>query len=127
MRYLIDTHILIWLMLEPKKLSTRATAILKNINNTLYISKISLWEIAIKTKIGKLDIKIEFKEIFNILKKHDLILMSLENEHIIQTLNLPMHHRDPFDRMLIAQAQIENLTIITNDGSFVKYEVDILM
>jgi len=126
MKYLIDTHILLWLMLEPHKLSKKVKNVFQNIDNTLYISKISLWEIAIKMKIGKLDIKMNFGNIFDILKENDLLLLALDDKHIAGTLILPLHHRDPFDRMLIAQAKTENYTIITKYQNFSKYDVDVL-
>ena len=125
-KYLIDTHILLWLMLEPQKLSNAVKKTLQNTNNELYISRISLWEIAIKIKIGKLNIKMNFIDICVALKENDFILLDLKNKHIVETLALPFHHRDPFDRMLIAQAKTENLTIITKDQNFSEYNIDIL-
>ena len=125
-KFLIDTHILLWLMLEPNKLSKKVKSTLKNFDNELFVSKISLWEIAIKMKIGKLDIKMNFDDIFDILENNDLKLLDLSNKHIAKTLLFDLHHRDPFDRMLIAQAKTENMTIITKDKSFSKYDIDIL-
>ncbi|OQX97145.1 MAG: hypothetical protein B6I24_09805 [Bacteroidetes bacterium 4572_128] len=126
MKYLIDTHILLWLMLEPQKLSNRIKNILENIDNILYVSNISLWEIAIKIKIGKLNIKMDFKNIFEVLKANDFKILNLCDEHISETLFIELHHRDPFDRMLIAQAKFENLIIITKDANFKKYDINIL-
>ena len=126
MNYLIDTHILLWVMLDPKKLSKEAQNIIENTENKIYVSKISLWEIAIKIKIGKLNIKTDFINIYKLLLSNDFDILDLSNQHIAETLQLPLYHRDPFDRMLIAQAKNENLKIITKDRNFKKYEVEIL-
>ncbi len=125
-KYLIDTHVLIWLVSESEKISRKAFSILNRRENKIYISTISLWEISIKEKIGKLDLGLSIDELITELKFNEIEIFTINTNHIKELKNLELHHRDPFDRMLIAQGKTENMTIITKDKSFSKYDVDIL-
>ena len=126
MNYLIDTHILLWMMLEPNKLSEKVKSVLVNYSNTIYVSQVSLWEMAVKIKIGKLDIKMSLTDIINKMNNHGILILPIKNNHIEETINLELHHRDPFDRLIIAQTRVENMTIISKDSNFSKYDVEIL-
>ncbi|MEM7759915.1 MAG: type II toxin-antitoxin system VapC family toxin [Cyanobacteria bacterium P01_A01_bin.40] len=123
MKYLLDTHSLLWTIFEPDKLSTKAQEIILDQNNIICISLISLWEISIKQNIGRLDIPEEF---FKVVKKGGFETITLNSSQIEQYRTLPLHHRDPFDRMLIIQAQLQKLILITRDSEMSKYDVEIV-
>jgi len=99
---------------------------LENQNENIYVSMISMWEISIKRSIGKLELKENTSKIFENCQKHWQIINGFTKEDLEIYENLPLHHRDPFDRMLIAQAKSKQLTIITKDTNFSKYDVNIL-
>ena len=123
MRFLLDTHVLIWYTNGDKSLSEAAINNVKNINNECFISIASIWEIAIKVSLNKLELKSEFDQIIDFLTDLDIEILPITFEHI-QILNtLEYHHKDPFDRMIISQAIAEQLTIITKDENFRKYQV----
>ncbi len=122
MRCLLDTHTLLWARSAPDLLSADAVAILQSPDNALYVSVASLWECAIKSSIGKLDVP---KDFFQIVSQ-DYRLLEIEVPHIELSAHLPMHHRDPFDRMLVAQAQLGGLTLITRDRTIAKYDIAIV-
>lgn len=125
-KYLIDTHAFIWLVIDDKdKLSNKATNTLKNLNNELFISIASFWEIAIKVSIDKLDLTISFDELIEQLEINNIKILEINLKHTKEIITLPKHHKDPFDRIIIAQAKVENLTIITKDQHFSKYDIDI--
>ena len=124
MQALIDTHTFLWWTLNDPALSPVCRQILADRANTLYISVISVWEIVIKTQLGKLplpDPPAQF--ITSRMAANGFVLLPLRLEHALQVYNLPLHHRDPFDRILIAQAQVENLPILTIDALIRQYAV----
>ena len=123
MRYLLDTHILLWARSAPDRLSEDVTAILKSADNDLYVSVATLWECAIKSAIGKLKIPAGFHRIV----ADDYHLLGVEVPHLEAYANLPLHHRDPFDRMLIVQAQLAGLIMLTQDSNFARYDVSIVL
>ena len=125
MNYLLDTHVLLWWITNDKRLSTPVKEVISNQNNLLYWSTASSWEISIKCKLGRL----EFSEPIEILIPSELIknqidILTIQNDQAILAGQLPMHHRDPFDRMLIAQAQLESMCIISNDSLIKLYNID---
>ena len=123
MQYLLDSHTFIWFINGDAQLSSNAKRqILDFPNSTCFVSIASLWEIAIKINIGKLSFKKPFKNIEEEIVKNNFELLPLKFEHILHISNLPMKHRDPFDRILIAQALEENLTIISRDQNFKLYK-----
>lgn len=119
MRYLLDTHILLWARSAPDKLSEKGLAILQSADNELHVSIATLWECAIKSSVGKLHLPTGFYSIV----ANDYRMLSVEIPHLEAYANLPMHHRDPFDRMLIAQAQVSGLILVTHDRKFGLYDV----
>ena len=122
MKYLIDTHILIWYALNDKALSSKVVDIIKNLDNQILISKASLWEMAIKINIGKLDLQgLPFPEIENLLANNNIGVLDIQFAHFNTLLSLPLHHGDPFDRLIISQALTDDLTVISDDGKFKLY------
>ncbi len=125
MRILLDTHIFIWMATEPERLSLRFTESIVDRQNSLFLSLASIWEIQIKVALGKLDLKGDLATIVDIQTEGNSIqLLSIDLKHIYALSNLPTHHRDPFDRLLIAQSQVEKVTLATVDSVFDRYEID---
>ncbi len=111
-------------MYNYEQLSKAALEIVYNEQNQIYVSIVSLWEIAIKSSIGKLEIKNSMKEIAEICQEDQIELLAINPLHLDQIENLPQIHGDPFDRLIISQALTENLTIITRDSIIPKYSVN---
>ncbi len=123
MQFLIDTHILIWFLEGNKLLSKSRREFIENPNNEIFVSIASLWEIAIKISIGKLALAEPFSDVIKQIAVENIKILAISPEHALRISTLPFHHRDPFDRLIIAQAQVENLTIITNDREFSSYGI----
>jgi PIN domain nuclease of toxin-antitoxin system len=119
--YLVDTHALLWHSREPERLGRHARAILGDASIPVWFSIVSIWEIAIKSSLGKLRLDATVEEFARAQLRNAYQLLPLDIAHVAQVAKLPLHHRDPFDRMLIAQAMSENFTLITADESFRKY------
>ena len=126
MQLLIDTHILIWFLEGNKLLPKLRRQIIANPQNDIFVSIASLWEIAIKISIGKLTLAKPLADIIKQITIENIEILSIVPEHTLQVSALPFHHRDPFDRIIIAQLQVENLPIMTDDGEFGNYGVKIL-
>lgn len=123
MRFLLDTHTFLWFITANPKLSNQARLIIENSDNIRLLSMASLWEIAIKTSQDKLRLSISFQELFTThIQNNAIQLLPIEPKHLNQLLTLPYHHKDPFDRLLIAQAIIEDIPIISKDQVFKSYE-----
>ncbi len=123
MAFLMDSHILLWAIENPDRLSARVRDTLLNPNVDVFASAISIAELRIKQKIGKLELPENFEEVL-LESGFPPLDFNAIHAHVLQ--NLPLHHRDPFDRMLIAQAMAENLTIITSDREILKYHIETL-
>ena len=121
--YLLDTHIFLWSLDETKRLTEEVVKILKDSRNRIFVSVATAWEISIKQKKGKLPLKTTLEECF---RKSNFEILEIKLPHILQLENLPFYHKDPFDRMLVAQAIVEKLMIITEDGKIKKYDVSVL-
>ena len=119
--YLLDTHALLWFLSGDERISPKSRKVISDPKNRCYISIASLWEMAIKIKIGKLDLSFDLKELATYLSGNNIEVLPIAFEHIMETLVLEDHHRDPFDRIIIAQARFERLTIISKDENFPKY------
>ncbi len=127
MKYLLDTHAFIWASATPDVLSVNAEAIIANSQNQIYLSLVSLWEMQIKIHTGKFKFPIPLSQvIMNQQHKNFIQILSIEPSHIYELDNLPLHHRDPFDRLLIAQSVAANLPLITDDTQIAKYPVQIV-
>lgn len=124
MKFLLDTHTFLWFIQDDPSLSHPAKAAIENSNNAIFISIVSVWEMAIKTSLGKLQLPNSFEEIIpaQILLNHFSIL-PITIPHLQQVAKMPFHHRDPFDRLLIAQCQVEECPIIGQDQIFSLYTV----
>ncbi|MGF1675575.1 MAG: type II toxin-antitoxin system VapC family toxin [Rivularia sp. (in: cyanobacteria)] len=119
MSYLIDTHILLWWLFDDPKLSTNCQEIIRNRDNPIIVSSASAWEIATKYRIGKLpEAKQLVEEYSQILHQAKFIELAITTVHALRAGSLPIPHRDPFDRMIMAQAELENLPVITYDAAF---------
>ncbi|MCB0522220.1 MAG: type II toxin-antitoxin system VapC family toxin [Saprospiraceae bacterium] len=126
MDFLIDSHALIWYLNGDAQLSVNAHSTISNQNNRRWISPASIWEIAIKVNLGKLNLNRPLPDIQVSLSTDGFLWLPIEFKHAIQAGNLPPHHRDPFDRMLIAQALAEGMAIVTKDPGFPIYGVKTL-
>ncbi len=118
-RYLIDTHVLLWALNGDQRLSASHAKLLDD-PSVKFVSAATLWEIAIKARTGKLMVP---DGIVGILRKASVGVLDVTAEHALHTLNLPLHHRDPFDRLLVAQAQIEELILMSDDQAIALYDV----
>jgi PIN domain nuclease of toxin-antitoxin system len=125
-KLIIDTHAFIWFLYGDKKLSSKAKLAIADGNNQCFLSSASLWEIAIKESIGKLNLSITNQRLEQRLLQNQIKVLPITLDHTFQVKVLPHHHRDPFDRMIVAQSMVEGLTIITADTEFSKYTLNIL-
>ena len=123
MRLLLDTHILLWALDTPDRLPQALRMQLESPSVEVYFSAVSIWEIAIKSALGKIKFHYSAKEIADGAAMTGFIELPVSSEHAAGVAHLPMLHTDPFDRLLIAQARIENLTLMTADSSLRNYNV----
>ena len=112
MKMLLDTHVFIWLDTQPEKLSNTAMEICQDIDNQLYLSMASVWEMQIKVQLGKLKLKIPLADMLTVQQQENV---SIALTHIYQLQALPFHHNDPFDRLMIVQSLLGNMTLISVD------------
>ena len=123
-RLLIDSQVLLWSGINDSRLTRKAIKTLESEDSELFVSIASLWEIAIKLNIGKLKLPISLEELIHgRLLKLKLQIVPIKTRHLLEYTSLPLHHRDPFDRILIAQASIEQFSIVTSDDNFDQYSV----
>ena len=124
MSFLLDTCALLWFLSDDPKLSNRARSAIENPASIRWVSPVSLFEIAIKARIGKLPLAVPFSAIFpSKLRETDIHIPPLELKHIEPLVSLPLHHKDPFDRLIGVTALTENLTIISADQVFDTYGI----
>ncbi|MGH8000220.1 MAG: type II toxin-antitoxin system VapC family toxin [Brasilonema sp.] len=125
MRLLIDTHVLIWYILDIQKLSATVRILIDDKGNEIMVSTASLWEMAIKQSTGKLSFHLPF-EVFitQQLSLNDFNLLDIKIDHLAVVATLPLHHRDPFDRLLIAQSIVEQIPILSTDSAFDAYPIE---
>ena len=130
MRYLLDTHTFIWWVEGTTILHEKARLAIENANSKVYVSVVTAWEIAIKVQLGKLNLELmtdtPAQYFYEFCEKYGFEILPIFADHVLETYNLPLLHRDPFDRILIAQARTENLTLITGDPLIQRYEVTAL-
>ena len=127
MRLLLDTHIFIWWNGNLGLLSPQARVLCENRNNTLVLSLASIWEMQIKSQLGKLTFNQSLSEVIESQQRaNGLELLSIIPEHIYALQALPPHHKDPFDRILISQANVEKIALVTADPVFQQYDVELL-
>ena len=123
MRYLLDSHTLLWALDQEQELSETARQEIASPHNVVFVSIASLWELSLKETIGKLKLPERF---YRRLVEGGYELLPIALSHIETSTRLPLHHRDPFDRMLVAQAQTEQLTLMTRDAALLQYEVSVM-
>ena len=124
MRLLVDTHVLLWGINEPHRIPLAVGLAMGSPANETYVSVVCLWEIAIKAKIGKLSAPDDLPE--RVERHPDYKVLPVTAAHAWRVRTLPLHHRDPFDQLLVAQALIEQMTVVTHDRSISRYGVTIL-
>jgi len=121
---LLDTHAFLWWLTDSRKLRDEARAAIGEASSMVYVSAASIWEIAIKARLGKVDPGT--KHLDREIALSGFSELRISAQHALTAGNLPLHHDDPFDRMLIAQGQLEGLTIVTHDKAFTAYKVSVL-
>ena len=123
MRYLLDTHVALWLFEGNEKLSQHARSIIFDTDNEIYVSIISAWEVAIKVSIDKLDFEGGSEAFLAAIEANNIDLLGIHGKYVKVVEGLPFIHRDPFDRIIIASALVDGFTIITDDDNIKKYNV----
>lgn len=125
MKYLLDTHALLWITTDDVRLSNKARDIYLNAENIICFSSASVWELVIKMSIGKIKFEKDLDDFIEVhVKGNNIDILKIELPHILRIANLPFHHRDPFDRLIIAQAIEDSLIILGSDSIFDKYKVN---
>lgn len=120
MSLLLDTHIFLWMLAEAGKLTESEARAIRDPVNRIFVSIASLWEMAIKAALGRLTIP---EDLVTVLRQNRIQVLSIEAKHALAVATLPPHHKDPFDRLLVAQAMHEGLTLVTRDSWIAAYPV----
>ncbi len=127
MRVLLDTQVWLWMLAAPERLSTPSRALVVSTDNELLLSAASAWEIAIKYALGKLRLPEPPGDLMpRLMTRTGITPLAVHHRHALHVATLPPRHRDPFDRLLVAQAQVEGLPILTADRSFELYDIETL-
>ena len=121
MKLLLDTHVLLWAAGEPKRLSKQARTLIDSADNELLFSAASLWEVAIKRGLGREDFKVDARLLRRGLLDNGYGELPIISDHVVATESLPPIHKDPFDRVLVAQATVEGVTLLTIDSLVARY------
>jgi PIN domain nuclease of toxin-antitoxin system len=127
MKLLLDTHLLLWAAGEPDRLSPEARSLIENPENELLFSAASLWEVAIKCGLGRLDFKVDARLLRRSLLDNGYGELPIRSDHMVRIESLPALHKDPFDRVLVAQATVEGVTLLTTDSWVAQYPGPIRM
>jgi PIN domain nuclease of toxin-antitoxin system len=125
-KYLLDTHVVLWIAENSPSLSETAKNVVLDIQSEKYVSIASAWEVAIKLGTKKLHLDGGLPEFFNIIDENGFLMTSIEREYLQLLSKLPDHHKDPFDRIIVATAIAENMTLITVDENIHKYDIALL-
>lgn len=118
---LLDTHLLLWAAGEPERLSRKTRRLLEDASSQLWFSAASLWEVAIKHALGREDFQVEPNRLWRALVANGWHELAISSDHALAVLDLPPIHKDPFDRILIAQAHVEGVTLVTSDDIVAQY------
>jgi len=121
LNFLLDTHLLLWAVGKPDRLTPDTKALLLDPSNALWFSSASLWEITIKRSPDRADFRVDPRRLWRMLLSHDYRELTISSEHAIALGALPPLHKDPFDRILIAQARVEEITLLTADSTVASY------
>jgi PIN domain nuclease of toxin-antitoxin system len=125
MRLLIDTHLLLWAAGQSTRLSPEGRSLIGNPENELLFSAASLWEIAIKAGLGRADFRVDPTRLRRALLNNGYRELAITGEHAVAVMGLPMIHKDPFDRLLLAQGMVEDITLLTSDPVMTQYPVSV--
>jgi PIN domain nuclease of toxin-antitoxin system len=126
-KLLLGTHIFIWWVSDPSKLSQQALALCEDGANSLVVSVACIWEMQIKQQLGKLILNLPLQQLIaNQQQTNDVAVLPIELEHVLALQSLPVHYKDPFDRMLVAQAIVEQAILLSADSAFAAYPVQVL-
>jgi PIN domain nuclease of toxin-antitoxin system len=126
MKVLLDTHAFMWWVSEPENLTPRVNALCRDPQNTVILSVASVWEIQVKHQLGKLDLTAPLLQLIEIQQRqNNLQILPITFVHVMDLDQLPLIHRDPFDRILIAQARVEQAVIVSRDRIFLDYPVTV--
>jgi len=123
MKYLLDTHTVLWCVGNSQRLSPKTKEIIANRDKNIFISSVSLWETAIKVNLGKLELNSTFDEFLDKVRSGEFEILQIKDEYLKRLAALPSIHKDPFDHLLVTTALVENLTIITADERVRRYNV----
>jgi PIN domain nuclease of toxin-antitoxin system len=126
MKLLLDTHIVLWAAGQPEKLSKSARTLLTTPENDLFFSVASMWEIEIKRGLGREDFKVNPRRLRKMLIANGYTELAIDAEHVFTVETLPLLHKDPFDRLLLAQARTEGMLLLTVDASVLQYQESVL-
>lgn len=127
MKIMLDTHTFLWWDANPEKLSASVMEALSNPENSIFLSVVSAWEVQIKKQLGKLYLSIPLDEMIESQEQvNRMVVLPVELKHVLALDNLPAHHKDPFDRLLIAQAKAEQMAIASADPLFAQYDVKVI-
>ena len=127
MRYLLDTHALLWWIADAPELSARARSLIEPADHEILVSAVSGWEISVKYQLGKLKLAGPPDVVIpQHVAENGFAVLPVTLAHGVQVHRIPLHHRDPFDRMLVAQSQLERVPIVSRDAAFAAYDIDVL-
>ena len=127
MRVLLDTHCWLWMHAQPERFSPAARALIEDTGTQLFFSAASAWEIAVKYALGRLPLPLPPAEyVPSRMERGDTAPLPVTHEHALRVANLPPHHRDPFDRLLVAQCQAERLRFLTRDPQIQRYDIEVI-
>lgn len=127
MRLLLDTHVFIWWDSEPAKLSPRVLALCQDRENTLLLSVVSVWEIQVKLQLGRLKLHTPLSDLIEGQRETNALeVLPIALDHVLALDALPAHHKDPFDRLLLAQSAVEDVVLVSKDSVFTNYPVKVI-
>ncbi|HET7035116.1 MAG TPA: type II toxin-antitoxin system VapC family toxin [Thermomicrobiaceae bacterium] len=127
MRYLLDTHAFLWWVMDDRRLSGRVRALIQDPENELLFSAASAWEIAIKARLGRIRLQGDPREVIpQQLVANGFAQLAIETPHALEVATLPLLHRDPFDRLLVAQALLEGLPLLSADPAIAQYDIPVI-
>lgn len=126
MQYLLDNQALLYFFKGSKILPSKTKKEIESVENNCYISVANIWEITIKVNLGKLELMSSLKELFEFIERNKFEILNIEFSHLLGLEKLEYHHRDPFDRIVLAQSIFESLPLISNDTIFKEYPVEVL-
>jgi PIN domain nuclease of toxin-antitoxin system len=125
LKYILDTHTFIWWNDDPQLLSEKVVALCEDPSNKLFVSLASVWEMQIKLQLKKLKLSASLESIIEQQQANNIELLTLTTQHILNLSTLPMHHKDPFDRLIISQANMDNAILLSADKKFELYDVKV--